>query len=231
MNQAGYVSNKGLLRRLRSPIVTQSVGELERIGTENKNSPTSTEVVTGPMVSNEDAYATSPCRKVPYVGFKPTTPQNDAGCLIEPGWRTFFIKYCYAQSLCIPPVSLPRAAAHCFRATADAELPEEPPGILHIPGITGHAKSRVFGRAAHAKFIKIRLSKYNASLRLHVAWKYWMLRSGNTLRNQGCTNLYSRDYQRTVWRSMRLWGYHNKKNWLLYFKSELSCFSCCPQLG
>ena len=101
----------------------------------------------------------------------------------------------------------------------------------HIPGITGYAKSRVFGRAAHAKFIKIRLSKYNASLRLHVAWKYWMLRSGNTLRNQGCTNLYSRDYQRTVWRSMRLWGYHNKKNWLLYFKSELSCFSCCPQLG
>ena len=86
LNQADYVSNKGLLRRSRSPIVTKSVGELVRIGTEKKDSPTSTEVVTGPMVSKEDAYATSPWRESkPYVGFKPTTPQNDAGCLIEPG--------------------------------------------------------------------------------------------------------------------------------------------------
>ena len=82
----------------------------------------------------------------------------------------------------------------------------------HIPGITGYAKSRVFGRAAHAKFIKIRLSKYNASLCLYGAWKYWILRlAGNTLRNQGCTNLDSRDYQRIVWRLMHLWSYHNKK--------------------
>lgn len=86
LNQAGHVSNKGLLRRSQRPIVTQGVGKLERIGTEKKDSPTSTEVVTGPMVSNEDAYATSPWRESkPYVGFKPTTPQNDAGCLIEPG--------------------------------------------------------------------------------------------------------------------------------------------------
>jgi hypothetical protein len=50
--------------------------------------PTSTEVVTGPIVSNEDAYATSPWRESrPYVGFKPTTPQKDAGCLIEPKWK------------------------------------------------------------------------------------------------------------------------------------------------
>ena len=82
----------------------------------------------------------------------------------------------------------------------------------HIPGITGYAKSRVFGRAAHAKFIKICLSKYNASLCLHVAWKYWMFRlAGNALQSQGCTNLDSRDYQRIVWRSMHLWSYHNKK--------------------
>lgn len=36
------------------------------------------------------------------------------------------------QRVYIPPVSLPRAAAHWFSATAEAEPPEDPPGILRI---------------------------------------------------------------------------------------------------
>ena len=42
----------------------------------------------------------------------PITPQNDAGCLIE------------------PPVSEPNDAIHNPSATATAEPPDEPPGTL-----------------------------------------------------------------------------------------------------
>ncbi len=64
-----------------------------------------------PTWSSELANATSPYRlTVPYVGFKPTTPQNAAGC------RT------------LPPVSLPSAAGTSPAATAAADPPELPPG-------------------------------------------------------------------------------------------------------
>ena len=64
-----------------------------------------------PMTSSDDAYATSPYLETrPYVGFSPTTPQNDAGCLT------------------LPPVSLPNDTTHCLAETAAAEPPEEPPG-------------------------------------------------------------------------------------------------------
>ena len=51
-------------------------------------------------------------RDSPYVGFSPTTPQKDAGCLIE------------------PPVSDPIAAKHSQEATEAALPPELPPGTL-----------------------------------------------------------------------------------------------------
>src|SRR3989338_6220836 len=50
----------------------------------------------------------------PYVGFKPTTPQNAAGCLIE------------------PPVSEPNAAVQKCAATAAAEPPDDPPGTRSV---------------------------------------------------------------------------------------------------
>lgn len=63
------------------------------------------------MTSSDEAYATSPYRDTrPYVGFSPTTPQNDAGC------RT------------LPPVSLPNDTTHCLAETAAAEPPDDPPG-------------------------------------------------------------------------------------------------------
>ncbi len=46
------------------------------------------------------------------MGFNPTTPQNDAGCLIE------------------PPVSEPSAQTASPDATAAADPPDEPPGTL-----------------------------------------------------------------------------------------------------
>ena len=53
----------------------------------------------------------SPCRETsPYVGFSPTTPQNDAGCRTE------------------PPVSDPSAEKQAPDATAAALPPELPPG-------------------------------------------------------------------------------------------------------
>ena len=45
------------------------------------------------------------------VGFKPTTPQQAAGCRIE------------------PPVSVPNAPGHWPEATAAAEPPDDPPGV------------------------------------------------------------------------------------------------------
>src|SRR5262249_51093062 len=57
------------------------------------------------------AKATRPYREIlPYVGFNPTTPQSDAGCLTE------------------PPVSEPSATRTTPDATATAEPPELPPG-------------------------------------------------------------------------------------------------------
>jgi len=44
----------------------------------------------------------------------PTTPQKEAGCLID------------------PPVSEPREAVHNPSATATAEPPEEPPGTFSL---------------------------------------------------------------------------------------------------
>ena len=65
----------------------------------------------GPIVSSEFAYATRPYRETrPYVGFRPTMPQNAAGQRTE------------------PPVSVPRARSARPDATAAAEPPEEPPG-------------------------------------------------------------------------------------------------------
>ena len=48
----------------------------------------------------------------PYVGFKPTTPQNEAGCRIE------------------PPVSEPNASGTHWAATAAADPPLDPPGVV-----------------------------------------------------------------------------------------------------
>ena len=60
-----------------------------------------------------EANAISPhLETVPYVGFKPVTPQNAAGCLTE------------------PPVSEPRAAAQSPAETEAAAPPEEPPVTL-----------------------------------------------------------------------------------------------------
>lgn len=64
-----------------------------------------------PITSRDEAYATSPYLETrPYVGFRPTTPQKDAGCLT------------------LPPVSLPNDTIHCLAETAAAEPPDEPPG-------------------------------------------------------------------------------------------------------
>src|SRR3989338_7368904 len=50
----------------------------------------------------------------PYVGLKPTTPQNPAGCRME------------------PPVSEPRAPRASPAATAATEPPELPPGTRDV---------------------------------------------------------------------------------------------------
>src|SRR5688500_13136049 len=50
----------------------------------------------------------------PYVGFKPTTPQNAAGCRTD------------------PPVSDPSATGTSRAATAAADPPEEPPGTRDV---------------------------------------------------------------------------------------------------
>ena len=48
--------------------------------------------------------------QLPYVGFSPTVPVKEAGCLIE------------------PPVSVPIVAGVNFAARAEDEPPDEPPG-------------------------------------------------------------------------------------------------------
>ena len=65
----------------------------------------------GPAWSKDDANATIPyLEQLPYVGFKPTVPVKDAGCLID------------------PPVSVPIVAGVNFAASAYDEPPEDPPG-------------------------------------------------------------------------------------------------------
>ena len=79
----------------------------------NKIAASSTSFVIGPIWSREDANAISPYRDtLPYVGFSPTTPQMPAGCLMD------------------PPVSDPSANIASSPATAAADPPDEPPGIL-----------------------------------------------------------------------------------------------------
>ena len=79
----------------------------------SKISLVSSEVVDiGLMQSKDIAMSTRPYRETaPYVGFSPTTPQCDAGFLIE------------------PPVSEPSAKSQSSAATEAAEPELEPPGI------------------------------------------------------------------------------------------------------
>src|SRR5687768_2898794 len=68
---------------------------------------------SGPIWSSDEAKASSPYRDTrPYVGFNPTTPQNDAGCRID------------------PPVSEPNASGTHWAATAAADPPLDPPGVV-----------------------------------------------------------------------------------------------------
>src|SRR6476646_4512655 len=70
------------------------------------------------MWSRELAKAVSPYRETrPYVGVTPTTPQNEAGCRID------------------PPVSEPREATAVPCATTAADPPLDPPGTRS--GATG----------------------------------------------------------------------------------------------
>ena len=48
--------------------------------------------------------------QLPYVGFNPTVPVKDAGCLMD------------------PPVSVPIVTGVRFAAKADADPPDDPPG-------------------------------------------------------------------------------------------------------
>ena len=69
----------------------------------------------GPAWSKDDAKATIPYREqLPYVGFRPTVPVNEAGCLID------------------PPVSVPIVIGVNWPATAEAEPPEDPPGTKFL---------------------------------------------------------------------------------------------------
>ena len=81
----------------------------------NTSALSNTVLVTGPIWSSEDANAISPyLETLPYVGFIPTTPQNDAGCRID------------------PPVSDPSVYTASFAATEAADPPDEPPGTLFV---------------------------------------------------------------------------------------------------
>lgn len=65
------------------------------------------------MQSKEDAYDISPCRdRSPKVGFRPTTPQKEAGCLMDPVWEDMVNDNPWTEHAGIPPVSLPKAAMH-----------------------------------------------------------------------------------------------------------------------
>ena len=72
----------------------------------------------GPIWSSELANAVNPYRETrPYVGVTPTTPQNEAGCRID------------------PPVSEPRETTAVPWATTAADPPLDPPGTRS--GATG----------------------------------------------------------------------------------------------
>jgi hypothetical protein len=73
----------------------------------------------------------------PVLGFRPTTPQNAAGCRTE------------------PPVSEPSAIGTRPAATAAAEPPEEPPGTRPLSmRIARAAERRVLGGRAHRELIE-----------------------------------------------------------------------------
>ena len=82
------------------------------------------------MQSKVEAYDMSPCRdKSPKVGFRPTTPQKEAGCLMDPvGKDMVHGTRPIEREDDKPPVSLPKAAIHWCWATAAADPPDEPPG-------------------------------------------------------------------------------------------------------
>src|SRR5208283_1384604 len=70
-------------------------------------------LVIGPITSRlKDRYRRPPLPTLPNDGLNPTTPQSAAGILTE------------------PPVSDPKAPAQKPAATAAAEPPLDPPGIL-----------------------------------------------------------------------------------------------------
>ena len=52
--------------------------------------------------------------QLPYVGFNPTVPVKDAGCLMD------------------PPVSVPIVTGVRFAAKADADPPDDPPGTKSV---------------------------------------------------------------------------------------------------
>ena len=74
-----------------------------------------TSFANGPIWSRLIERSSKPCLETaPYVGLNPTTPQCDAGFLME------------------PPVSDPIDISHISAAIAAAHPPDEPPGILPI---------------------------------------------------------------------------------------------------
>src|SRR5260370_35705482 len=83
--------------------------------TGRRSAASRTERAIGPAWSSDHARGIAPRRLVrPYVGFRPTTPQSDAGIRID------------------PPVSLPIAPKH-IPATSAAPLPPlDPPGIRSV---------------------------------------------------------------------------------------------------
>src|SRR4030088_1504997 len=86
-----------------------------------------TERVNGPTLSSDDANAISPYRDTrPYVGSTPTTPQNAAGCRID------------------PPVSVPSDATQNPAATDAADPPDDPPGT--------RSRARGFSTGPYAEF-------------------------------------------------------------------------------
>src|SRR5262249_59155857 len=79
--------------------------------TESTSAASATSRVSGPIWSSDEPNATRPYRETrPYVGFKPTTPQNDAGVRTD------------------PPVSEPKAMSEVPEATLAADPPLDPPG-------------------------------------------------------------------------------------------------------
>ena len=86
------------------------------------------------MQSKDEAYDMSPCRdKSPKVGFRPTTPQKEAGCLMDPvGKDMVHGTRPIEREDGKPPVSLPKAAKHSPAETAAAAPPELPPATFEV---------------------------------------------------------------------------------------------------